>query len=345
MNWKRFLGGIFIVLVVLGGWLSWDYYKRIYKPNVSLETSSVEFFIHSDWKYEDVLKALREQDIVENVHSFDWVAQRKGYPDLVKGGKYIILDAMSNNALVNLLRSGEQEPVNFKLASVRTKAELAGSVSKHLEADSATLMQMLNDPAFCQQYGFNTTTIFTLFLPNTYQFYWNTTAEEFVVRMAREYKRFWNEERVAKAGKLGMSQSEVSTLASLVQAEQGARKDERPRVAGLYLNRIRKGMRLESDPTLIHAIGDFSIKRVLHKHKEIDSPYNTYKNTGLPPGPILLPETTSIDAVLNAEKNNYIFMCAREDFSGYHNFASNYAQHMANARRYQAELNKRKIYR
>lgn len=333
------------MLCVLGGWLSWDYYKRIYSPNVTLKESSVEFYIKTGWTYDDVVAALDSQQVIDNIPAFRWVADRKSYPELVKPGRYIILDGMSNNALVNLLRSGAQAPVKFKLPSVRTKVELASVVSRHIEADSAELMEMLNDPAFCQRYGFNTTTIFSLFLPNTYEFYWNTSADEFVIRMAREYKRFWTDERVAKAKQMGLSQSEVSTLASLVQAEQAARKDERPKVAGLYLNRLRKGMRLESDPTLIHALGDFSIKRVLLAHKKIDSPYNTYMHTGLPPGPIMLPETTSLDAVLNAEKHNYIFMCAKEDFSGYHNFSSNYAEHLQNARRYQKELNRRKIYR
>jgi UPF0755 protein len=184
-----------------------------------------------------------------------------------------------------------------------------------------------------------------MFIPNTYEFYWNTSAEEFVERMAREYKRFWTEERKQKAGVIGLSQSEISTLASIVQSEQAAHVDERSVVAGLYLNRIRMGMRLESDPTLIHAIGDYTIKRVLNVHKQVDSPYNTYKNAGLPPGPILLPETTSIDAVLNADQHNYIFMCAKDDFSGYHNFAVTYRDHVNNAKRYQKALNARKIYR
>jgi len=257
----------------------------------------------------------------------------------------LILDGMNNNQLVNLLRSGEQNSIRLILRSVRTKTELAANVAKYIEADSLSVISLLDDNAFCAQYGFNTTTIFSLFLPNTYEFYWNTTAEEFIVRMAREYKRFWNEDRVVKARSLNLSQSEVSTLASIVQSEQAAKKDERAVVAGLYLNRLRKGMRLESDPTLIHAIGDFTIKRVLNIHKEINSPYNTYRNAGLPPGPILLPEIESIDAVLNASKHNYLFMCAKEDFSGYHNFSESYREHVNNAKRYQRELNKRRIYK
>lgn len=345
MKFKSFLLAFVLCMIISGVWLSWDYYTRIYKPNVELDESSVEFFVHTDWDYDKVCTELENQGIVTNVSAFQWVADRKSYPDLVKPGRYLILDGMSNNALVNLLRSGEQQPIRLIIRSVRSKEEFAAAVGKDLEADENEILNALNDPNFCDRFGFNTTTIFTMFIPNTYEFYWNTSAEEFFERMRREYKRFWNADRQAKAKKLGLGQSEVATLASIVQSEQGAHPDERPKVAGLYLNRLRKGMRLESDPTLIYALNDYSIKRVLLVHREIESPYNTYKYSGLPPGPIMLPETTSIDAVLNAEQNNYIFMCAREDFSGYHNFSSNYEQHMIYARRYQKALNERKIFR
>ncbi len=345
MNPKKFILTIIILGALIGAYMALDYYQRIFSPNVELKDSSIEFFVRSGDDYTAVYKALISQNIIQDSSSFDWVAQRKKYPELVKAGRYLILDGMNNNQLVNLLRSGEQNSIRLILRSVRTKTELAANVAKYIEADSLSVISLLDDNAFCAQYGFNTTTIFSLFLPNTYEFYWNTTAEEFIVRMAREYKRFWNEDRVVKARSLNLSQSEVSTLASIVQSEQAAKKDERAVVAGLYLNQLRKGMRLESDPTLIHAIGDFTIKRVLNIHKEINSPYNTYRNAGLPPGPILLPEIESIDAVLNASKHNYLFMCAKEDFSGYHNFSESYREHVNNAKRYQRELNKRKIYK
>ncbi|MEM9025071.1 MAG: endolytic transglycosylase MltG, partial [Bacteroidota bacterium] len=167
----------------------------------------------------------------------------------------------------------------------------------------------------------------------------------FFQRMAREFKAFWTDERKAKARKAGLSQSQVATLASIVQAEQSNHRDERPRVAGLYVNRLHKGMRLQADPTVIYALQDFSIRRVLNVHKDVDSPYNTYRHAGLPPGPINLPEIASLDAVLNHEQHNYLYMCAKPDFSGYHNFAKTYEQHLVNARKFQRELNKRKIYR
>lgn len=345
MNLKRFILTIVLLVFLVGGYLAWNVYQRIYAPNVSLDDSNVEFFIHSDWSYEEVRTALEENGWLDDVSSFDWVAERKTYPELVKPGRYILFDGMNNNQLVDLLRSGEQEPIQLVLRSVRTKTELAGLVDNYIEADSAEIMAFLDNDARCSQYGFNRQTIFSMFLPNTYEFYWNTSSDEFVERMAREYKRYWTDERKAKASALGLSQSQVATLASIVQAEQSAHPDERPVVAGLYLNRLRKGMRLESDPTLIHALGDFTIKRVLNVHKEVESPYNTYKYAGLPPGPILLPELSSLDAVLNAESHSYLFMCAKEDFSGYHNFASNYREHVNNANRYRRELNKRNIYR
>ena len=345
MSWKRFLVGVLVIAALVGGFLAFQLYRWVIQPNVKLDSSSREFFIASGASYEEVRDKLFSLGIIENQVSFDWVAEQKGYPSLVKAGRYVLLDGMSNNALVNLLRSGEQTPVSVVVASVRTKPELASRVSSYLEMDSATLVKLLNDEGFCRQYGFNTSTIFTMFIPNTYEFYWNTSSEEFVDRMAREYKRFWTDERKQKAQAIGLSQSDVSILASLVQAEQGAHPQERPTVAGLYLNRLRKGLRMESDPTLIHALGDFSIKRVLKVHKSINSPYNTYKHAGLPPGPILLPEVSSLDAVLNAEEHNFLYMCAKEDFSGYHNFASSYSRHLVNARKYQRELDRRRIYK
>jgi UPF0755 protein len=184
-----------------------------------------------------------------------------------------------------------------------------------------------------------------MFFPDTYKMEWDTDADEFIARMAQEYKRFWSEDRIQKARQYGLSQSEVSTLASIVQAEQQVHPDERKVIAGLYLNRLKKGMRLQSDPTVVYAVGDFSINRVLTKHLSTPSPYNTYINAGLPPGPINLPSKQTIDAVLNADKNNYIFMCAKADFSGYHAFATNLSEHNRNARAFQKALNHRKIYK
>lgn len=334
---------IFMAFFAVAAYLAYTYYQKIFQPISSLEEDRY-FHIYSDWEMDDLKNALLEERIIQDTASFNWVAEQKSFTQ-PKAGRYFIESGMSNNALVNLFRSGQQVPVNVTFNSVRTKKQLASVVSNQLELDSISLLQLLESNEFAQKYGFDRTTFLTLFIPNTYEFYWNTNAEEFVQRMAKEYKRFWTEERKAKAAKLGLSQSEVSILASIVQTEQMSRVEERPKVAGLYVNRLKRGMRLQSDPTLIYALGDFSIKRVLNKHKELNSPYNTYLYAGLPPGPIYLPDQSSIDAVLNYEKHNFLYMCAKADFSGYHNFSRTLNQHNIYARQYQRELNRRKIMR
>lgn len=326
--------------------MAYNMYQKVYQPNVTLEnTNDKYFYIYSNYEFSDVVHDLYEKGYIINRESFEWVAEQKAnFINNVKPGRYLLEDGMSNNELVNLLRSGEQVPVKVTFNNVRTTAQLAGKVTKNLECDSTEVYVLLNNKEFVSKYGFNKTTILTLFLPNSYEFYWNTSAEELIGRMADEYKKFWTAERKAKAKKLNLSQSEVAILASIVQAEQSVHSDERPIVAGLYINRLRQGMLLQSDPTIIYGIGDFSIRRVLNKHKTHNSPYNTYMNKGLPPGPINLPSIKSLDAVLNYEQHDYIYMCAKEDFSGYHNFAKTYKQHLVYARKYQAELNKRRIY-
>lgn len=326
--------------------VAYDFYKKIYKPNIKLDSGQDHTFIYipTNADFNTVLQILSDEKLLADRASFEWLAEIKNYKNNIKPGRYRIKKNMNNNQLINHLKAGLQEPVKFTFNNIRTKKQLIDRVSLKLEASEEDLKKILNDNEYLNQnYGLNSYTIMTLFIPNTYEFYWNTSAEEFLKRMAQEYKKFWTDERKAKAKALNLSQSEVSILASIVQAEQQLRKDERPIIAGLYLNRLRKGMRLESDPTLIFAHGDFSIKRVYNVHKEIDSPYNTYKYAGLPPGPILIPEINSIDAVLNAQKHNYIFMCAKEDFSGYHNFAQTLDEHNINAARYIKELNRRGI--
>lgn len=343
---RKVIVALILLGIVGGGYVAFDYYKKIYYPNVSLADKKTDFlYIPTGSSMKDVANLLYEKNYIKNRNSFLWVAEKKNYRNHVHSGKYLLRAQMSNDELINLLRSGEQVPVDVTFNNVRLIEELPGKIARKLELDSTDLLSMLKDETIAQQYGFNVVTFKTMFIPNTYRFNWNTSAEEFIERMAEEYKRFWNEERVAKARAIGLSQSEVTILASIVQAEQQIRPDERPKIAGVYLNRIRKGMRLESDPTLVFALRDFSIKRVLNKDKEIESPYNTYKYKGLPPGPINIPEPNSIDAVLNADRHDYIFMCAKEDFSGYHNFAKNLRQHNINAQKYHRALNERKVMR
>jgi UPF0755 protein len=320
--------------------------RQVYSPNVSLKKSKTAYFyIPTGSDIYFVINSLYEHGYIKNRNTLEWIAELKNYHKHVYPGRYLLKDNMSNNELIDLLRSGQQEAIKLTFNTVRTKAELAGIVGAKIEADSIDIITYLQHPATAERYGFNSHSLLTMFIPNTYQFYWNTSVEEFMKRMAREYKQFWNEERKRKAAVLGLSQSEISILASIVQAEQTIRRDERAKVAGLYLNRLKKRMRLESDPTIIYALNNFSIQRVLNVDREVDSPYNTYRHRGLPPGPINLPEISSIDAVLNHEQHDYIFMCAKEDFSGYHNFSKTYAQHQVYAQRYRRELNRRKIYR
>ena len=336
---------VFLLLLCIGGGLAYRYYSMIYSPNVVLENpESPWFYINTGSEFEDVVNGLYESGFITNRSSFEWVAERKHYPTQVKPGRYRLQAGMNNDALVNLLRSGEQEPINIVFNNLRTLNDLAARVGKQIEADSAQLAAKLNDPEVVAHYGFTAETFPAMFVPNTYEVYWNTSADQFLARMAREFKAFWTDERVVKANAIGLSQSEVVTLASIVKAETNM-KEDMPRIAGVYINRIKKGIPLQADPTLIFGIGDYSIRRVLDVHKEVDSPYNTYKYKGLPPGPINFPATVYVDAVLNYERNNYIYFCAREDFSGYSNFAATYREHLLNARKWQQALNKRKIYK
>lgn len=341
---KRWVISFILVAIAAGVYMANSYYQRIYGSNISLgKKESVHFYIPSTYSFNEVVQSLYNQGYILNKESFAWVAEQKNYPKKVKPGKYLLRDRMSNNELVNLLRSGNQVPVQVTFNNVRTMPELAGKIAFYLEADSSTFLRAFTNEQIADSLGFNLQTLPTIFIPNTYEFYWNTSPRKFIDRMAGEYKRFWTEERKAKARKIGLSQSQVGILASIVKAET-SKKDEAPRVAGVYINRLQKGIALQADPTLIWALNNFTIKRVLDVHKKIESPYNTYKYKGLPPGPINLPEPSYLNAVLNFEHHNYLYFCAKEDFSGYHNFASSYNKHLQNARKYQQALNKRKIY-
>jgi len=264
------------------------------------------------------------------------------YANRVKPGRYRLHAGMSNRKLINMLASGNQEPVTISFHNIRLKEQFAGFISKKIEPDSVAILRLLDSASFLQKYGFTKDNVYTMFLPNTYQLYWNTSPEKFFKHMYISYEKFWTRERTQKAEEINLSPIQVSILASIVDAE-ALHDDEMPTVAGLYLNRLNKGMKLEADPTVIFAKNDFTIKRVLSKYLSFDSPYNTYLYTGLPPGPIMMPSVNAVNAVLDYKKSNYIYMCAKEDFSGYHNFASNLTDHLANARRFQQALNERNI--
>lgn len=332
---------IFIIAITIGGWRGYQLYRYIFVPNIQTPGSII---IPLDATYEQVIDSLKKHNIIMNYKAFDWVAKRKKYAGSIKPGKYLLDKGLNTNEILNMLRSGNQQPVQVTFNNLRFIEELAGAVSKYIEPDSAELILKFTDPAVHEKFGFTQSTFHCMFIPNTYEFYWTTTADQFLECMSMEYKKYWNEERKNKAKEIGLTPEEVMTVASIVQEETNKR-DEKPIVAGLYLNRIKRGMPLQADPTVKFALGSFQIKRVLKSHLEVDSPYNTYKYAGLPPGPINFPEISSIESVLHADKTPYIYMCARQDFSGYHNFSKNLSGHNENARKYKAALDSLEIFK
>lgn len=342
---KKVIFSFLFIAIIGGGFAAYYGYKAIYKPNVTLNgKKSTYFYIKTGSDFNTVLADLYENNYIVNRASFEWLAEQKKYKNAVKPGRYKLKANMSNNELINLLRSGNQEPVKVIFSNARYKEDLAGKACRNIEADSTELIDLLNSDEYTNKIGFTPENILAVFIPNTYEFFWNTNAEEFMKRMTKEYKAFWTDERKQKANSIGLSQTEVAILASIVQQESLV-SSEKPTIAGVYINRLNKGMLLQADPTVIYAIGDYTIRRVLLEHLKYDSPYNTYKYKGLPPGPICLPSASSIDAVLNYKRHEYIYFCAKEDFSGSHNFAKSAEQHNANARKFQQAMNKRKIMR
>jgi UPF0755 protein len=340
--WKVFLA-LFLVVGAIVSILGFKYYRYVTAPNISESLpNDGYFYVPTDAQYEDVVELLKAEKILLKEASFRWVSDQKNYTKNVKPGRYQLTPNMSNNELVNLLRSGDQKPVNIAFHSIKTLPQLAGVVSKKIEPDSSELAQYLLTDSVAHHFGFNEHTFIAMFIPNTYEFYWNTSPEKFVSRMAKEFKGFWTTQRIQLAKSKGLSQSEVSTLASIVQAET-VKRDEMPKVAGLYLNRLKKGMRLQADPTVKYAVGDPTMKRIYLKHLKTESPYNTYIHTGLPPGPISVPEHQALLAVLNADSHGYIYMCAKPDYSGYHNFSKTLQQHNVYRQKYIQFLRKEGI--
>ena len=337
---NKWLVILFLVMLIAAGIRCYQIYRYIFDPNIQTPGSII---IPLNATYSQVIDSLKKHKIIMNYKSFEWVAKHKKYAEKIKPGKYLLDKGLNTNEILNMLRSGNQQPVQVTFNNLRFISELAGDVAKYIQPDSLELLKKFTDPAVYEKYGFTKSTFHCMFIPNTYEFYWTTTVDQFLERMFMEYNRFWTEDRRNKASALGLTREEVMTIASIVQEETN-KKDEKPIVAGLYLNRIRRGMPLQADPTVKYALGNFKIKRILNSHLAIDSPYNTYKYPGLPPGPIDFPEISSIDAVLNADKTSYIYMCARQDFSGYHNFAKSLSVHLENARKYKAALDSLEIF-
>jgi UPF0755 protein len=344
MNSKKLFLLILGLLLVLGSVLGISLYSKIFKGNT---VEKGYLYIPTGSNFDEVENLIRP--FLKRVKPFVLVAEKLNYPEAVKPGKYKISKEMSNFELVKMLRSGNQTMVNLSFNNQDTFEKLAGRISQQIEADSISLLKAFNDTVFINEAGFTPATAIGMYIPNSYEFYWNTTAEDFMAKMLNEHNKFWDATRLEKAKKLNLTKNEVITLASIVQKETATVK-ERPVVAKLYLNRLASDWPLQADPTIIFALkaklgNDMVIKRVFSKDLQIDSPYNTYKNTGLPPGPISMPDISSIEAVLNPANHDYYYMCASVTTFGTHEFAKTLDQHNKNAAKYQQWLNKQGVNR
>ena len=342
---KKILVAIALLGLLVAAYFANFVYKAMIKPNTAFNNDTAYIYIPTNANYNVVREQL--EPLVKDIDSFDDLAEQKKYISNIKAGRYAIKKGMSNNDIINSIRSNNL-PIKLSFNNQESFEKLAGRVSSQIEADSISLLKVMNDEAFLSKNKFNKATALAMYLPNSYEFFWNTPAEQFRDRMLKEYHRFWNENRISKANAIGLTPNQVATLASIVY-EESKQASEQPRIAGVYMNRLRIGMPLQADPTLKFAAYQLPqykntvIKRVLNIHKEIDSPYNTYKHLGLPPGLIAMPDISAIDAVLNYEKHQYLYFAADAKRVGFHKFAKNLAQHNANAREYQQYLSSQGI--
>jgi UPF0755 protein len=340
---RKIIAFLLVIATSLLATFSFYFWQVAKSANLNVDgKDTAVLYIPKGGTYEGVLDSLNKQKLIHDQISFGFLTKFMKYRDAVKPGRYEIEPNEDNRSFIAKLRSGDQDEVKLTFNNIRLKSDLAERLAVNLSIDKNTLLAKLNDPAVCEKYGFSTENIMCMFLPDTYFMWWTLTEDEFLDRMKHEYDAFWTAERKQKAAETTMNPIQIGIMASIVQSETN-KTDEMPTVAGVYVNRIKQSMPLQADPTVKFAVGDFAIKRILLKHLSIDSPYNTYKVLGLPPGPVALPEKRAIDAVINYGKHNYIYFCAKEDFSGYHNFASDYSTHTANARRFHQAMNERGI--
>jgi len=339
---KKFFGLLLFIALLTASILGYQYYQKIFAPNVPAKLRTAYLLIPSNTDFQGVVDSLHFNKFIKDTTSFRQLAVRMNYKqDNMRAGRFEIKPNWSNYELIKHLRGGEQASVKVVLNVERTTENVAAKVARFIESDSLSLVTLMQDEAYLQEIGFSVETLMSLFIPNTYEFYWNTAPKQFMEKMLKEHKRFWEKEnRLGKAKKLNLTPAEVYTLASIVEKET-LRKEEKNRMAGVYLNRLKIGMRLQADPTAVFATRDFDTKRVTNYHIGFDSPYNTYLYAGLPPGPIHIASISSIDGVLNAEQHDYYYFCARGDESGLHNFARTLEQHNANVKTYVANLRKR----
>ncbi len=344
---KKILLAIVIIGLIVAGYFAYYVYGAMFEPNTSFEAETTFVNISKGSDYEDVREQLKP--LLKDIETFDALAKQKKYTDRIKSGRFLIKRGMNNNDIINSIRVNNV-PVKVTFNNQETIAKLAGRIAKQIDADSLSLLNAMMDKNFLDENGFKPETALGMYIPNSYELFWNSSAERFRDRMLKEYKAFWNASRKEKAKEIGLSESEVIALASIVY-EESKQPSEQPRIAGVYLNRIRIGMPLQADPTIRFAAYKLPkyrntvIKRVLNVHKEIASPYNTYMNRGLPPGLIAMPDVSAINAVLNNEKHQYLYFVADAKRLGYHRFAKTLAQHNANARAYHAYLSSQGIYK
>ena len=332
MKLKKVFLFLLLIIFLIGAWCAWNVFgPAIHNPEKKF------LYIRTGGNYQDVKDSLQKNNIITGDFWFDKIAKYVDYPQNVKAGKYKIGDGMSLYHLMKMLRSGKQLPVNLVITKLRTKEDLAKRIAARFEVDSSTAIQFLNNADTLLQFDVDTNTVMTDVIPNTYTYTWNTSMKNIFTKLYDESKKFWNPERLQKADRLKLSPKEVYALASIVEEETN-KQDDKGKIASVYINRLRKGMRLAADPTVKFAMKDFELKRIYHKHLAFVSPYNTYLNAGLPPGPICTPSIKTIDAVLDAPETDYLFFVARADFSGYSDFAPTYSEHQVNAKAYQQAL-------
>ena len=337
INAKIYLWGAVAVALLIAG-CSW--YCLFSSLSKSEQTEYV--YIDMDDDLDSVMTKIQPLAKPFQLSALSTLSPHGGYAGNIRTGRYAIRPGEGALKVFRHLKNGLQSSINLTIPEVRTIDRLAGALSRKLMLDSAEVARHLTDSAYCARWGYNTATIPALFIPNTYDIYWNVSLDKFMERMQKEHKTFWNFGRMEKAKSMGMSPVEVATMASIID-EETANNGEKPMIAGMYYNRLKTGMPLQADPTVKFALKDFALRRIYNKLLQTDSPYNTYKNTGLPPGPIKIASIAGIDAVLNHVRHDYLYMCAKEDFSGTHNFAKTYQEHLNNAARYTKALNQRGI--
>lgn len=334
---------VIVVFAVMLSSFGFYIYQILFTPNILVDQPERYFPIYDGTTFKELQDRLESERIVNNLMAFSLVARIKNYDKEIKPGMYYLTENMSNINAINMLRAGRQVPVKLTFNSARRLEDLSARLTSTIQIDSADMAPLLNSDSVYKSYGFDSLNFIGMFIPNTYEVYWTISANEVLDRMKLEYDRFWNEERLKKAETIGLTPQEVSTLASIVESETNM-NDEKARLAGVYINRLNRGMPLQADPTLVFALGR-DVRRVINEDKKIDSPYNTYRYRGLPPGPIKMPSIPGIEAVLNYEEHNFLYFCAKADFSGYHAFAKTLTEHNNNAAQFQRALNQRGIYR